>query len=97
MANLKYRKPLPPGGMKFSDDPRSAQVADAQFRHFNQMVDELGWKQAHTAAFDYLLASIWWLARVDGFRNTADLMQVCADQLVTEVLHGADRPRLSRN
>jgi hypothetical protein len=82
------RKPGPLGGMRFADGG-SAQIVAAQCAHFNQIVDEAGWAQARTAARDYLLASIWWLAQVEGERPTYELLQVYADELITQAL---DRP-----
>src|ERR1700722_16939829 len=65
------------------------QIIDGQWQHLNRLADTSGTKQAKTAALDYLIASMIWLAEVEGVRPTYELICVCADRLLDQTLNEA--------
>jgi hypothetical protein len=88
MMTVPYRKPLPPGCFGLAN--ASDHIVDAQYRRLNNIVDREGWKQANSAAYAHLSATICWLARVHGSRKIYELVSVAADQLITDSLVSVD-------
>jgi hypothetical protein len=75
---------------KVIDDFGNGLIHD-QRRSLNRMAGERGSREAKTAAIDYIIASMMWLAETDGNRATYELMSGCADQLLGEVLETTRR------